>query len=71
MVWALQTTLADSGKLVADDGGTWVLAKVDVDAQQAIAQAFQVQSVPTVVAIIKGSRSRCFKVPCPNPSYGK
>ena len=41
-------------KLVNDDAGTWVLAKVDVDAQQAIAQAFQVQSVPTVVAIIKG-----------------
>lgn len=41
-------------ELVSDDAGTWVLAKVDVDAQQAIAQAFQVQSVPTVVAIIKG-----------------
>lgn len=41
-------------KLVAEDAGTWILAKVDVDAQQAIAQAFQVQSVPTVVAIIKG-----------------
>ncbi len=41
-------------KLVAHDAGTWILAKVDVDAEQAIAQAFQVQSVPTVVAILKG-----------------
>jgi putative thioredoxin len=41
-------------KLANEGGGSWVLAKVDVDAEQAIAQAFQVQSVPTVVAIIKG-----------------
>lgn len=41
-------------KLVRADAGKWVLAKVDVDAEPQIAQAFQVQSVPTVVAIIKG-----------------
>ena len=34
--------------------GRWVLAKVDVDAQQQIAAAFQVQSIPTIVAVIKG-----------------
>lgn len=40
---------------LADEGhGTWILAKVDVDANPAIAQAFQVQSIPTVVAIAGG-----------------
>jgi putative thioredoxin len=41
-------------KLAAEDGGTWVLAKVDVDAEQQIAAAFQVQSIPSVFAVIKG-----------------
>ena len=33
-------------KLAHESGGTWVLAKVDVDANPRIAQAFGVQSVP-------------------------
>lgn len=41
-------------KLAVEYGGRWVLAKVDVDAQQQIAAAFQVQSIPTIVALIKG-----------------
>ncbi len=41
-------------KLALDDGGRWILAKVDVDAQQQIAAAFRVQSIPTIVAVIKG-----------------
>lgn len=41
-------------KLAADDAGRWVLAKVDVDAEQQVAAAFQVQSIPSVVAVIKG-----------------
>jgi len=41
-------------KLAVEYGGRWVLAKVDVDAEQAIAQAFQVQSIPSVFAVIKG-----------------
>jgi putative thioredoxin len=38
----------------AADGGSWVLARVDVQAQPRLAQAFQVQSVPTVLAIVGG-----------------
>ncbi|SDU81623.1 thioredoxin [Jiangella alkaliphila] len=34
--------------------GRFVLAKIDVDANQAIAQAAQVQSIPTVVAVLRG-----------------
>lgn len=41
-------------KLAQEANGAWVLAKVDVDAEPAIAQAFQVQSIPTVVAIVGG-----------------
>ena len=41
-------------KLAAEFAGKIVLAKVDVDAEQQIAAAFQVQSIPSVFAIIKG-----------------
>lgn len=41
-------------RLAVADGGTWVLAKVDVDANPRIAQAFGVQSIPTVVAVAAG-----------------
>lgn len=40
--------------LAAQGGGQWILAKVDVDANPAIAQAFQVQSIPAVFAAIGG-----------------
>jgi putative thioredoxin len=40
--------------LAAEGGGQWVLAKVDVDANPAISQAFQVQSIPAVFAAIGG-----------------
>jgi putative thioredoxin len=35
-------------------GGAWVLAKVDVDANPRIQQALQVQSIPTVFAVLGG-----------------
>jgi len=41
-------------RLVAQDAGTWVLAKVDIDANPRIAQAFQVQSIPAIYAVVKG-----------------
>lgn len=41
-------------RLAAEAGGTWILAKVDVDANPRIAQAFQVQSIPSVFAVIGG-----------------
>jgi len=40
--------------LAAGSGGQWILAKVDIDANPAIAQAFQVQSIPAVFAAIGG-----------------
>lgn len=47
-------------KLAAEGHGTWILAKVDVDANPAIAQAFQVQSIPTVVALAGGQPVAAF-----------
>ncbi|MHA3685143.1 tetratricopeptide repeat protein [Leucobacter sp. HY1908] len=41
-------------KLALEFGGQLLLAKVDVDANPGIAQAFQAQSIPTVVALVGG-----------------
>jgi putative thioredoxin len=41
-------------KVVAETNGGVELAKVDVDANPRIQQAFQVQSIPAVFAIVKG-----------------
>lgn len=38
----------------AKDGGSWELARVDVQAQPRLAQAFQVQSVPMIFAVVGG-----------------
>ena len=48
-------------KLAAESGGKWILAKIDVDAQPRLAQAFQVQSVPSVFAVIKGQPAALFQ----------
>lgn len=41
-------------RLAVEGGGRWVLAKVDTEANPRIAQALQVQSIPTVYAVIGG-----------------
>jgi putative thioredoxin len=41
-------------RLADEAGGSWVLATVDVEANQRIAQLLQVQSIPTVFAVIGG-----------------
>jgi putative thioredoxin len=48
-------------KLAEEYGGRWVLAKVDVDANQGIASAFRVQSIPSVFAIVKGQAIPLFQ----------
>jgi len=41
-------------KLAEAAAGAWILAKVDVDANQRLAAAFGVQSIPMVVAVVGG-----------------
>ena len=41
-------------RLAAEGNGSWILAKVDVDANPRLAQAAQVQGIPAVKAIVKG-----------------
>jgi putative thioredoxin len=47
-------------KLANEAGGAWVLAKIDVDANPRLAQAFQAQSIPMVVAIAGGQMVDAF-----------
>ncbi|HEY0932145.1 MAG TPA: tetratricopeptide repeat protein [Trebonia sp.] len=47
-------------KLAGEAAGAWVLAKVDVDANPRLAQAFQAQSIPMVVAVIGGQMVDAF-----------
>ena len=51
---ASQTLLTDLTPLIQQQNGAVVLAQVDVDADLRIAQAMQVQAVPTVLAVIGG-----------------
>src|SRR5918995_928474 len=39
-------------RLAVEGGGSWVLAKIDVDANPRIAQMFRVQSIPMVFAVV-------------------
>jgi len=54
-------------KLAAEGGGSWILAKIDVEANQRISQMLQVQSIPTVFAVIGGQLVPGFQGALPEP----
>ncbi|HEX6921354.1 MAG TPA: tetratricopeptide repeat protein [Actinomycetes bacterium] len=54
-------------RLALGDGGRWVLAKIDVDANQRLGAAFQVQSIPSVFAVVKGQPIPLFQGALPEP----
>ncbi|SFS38053.1 thioredoxin [Saccharopolyspora flava] len=54
-------------KLAREGNGAWVLAKIDVDANPRIAQLFQVQSVPMVIAVAGGQPVDGFAGAQPEP----
>lgn len=49
-----QQVVADLAALAEEDGGRWLLARIDAEANPQVAAAFQAQSVPTVVAVLAG-----------------
>jgi putative thioredoxin len=54
-------------RLAAEGQGTWILAKIDVDANPRISQAFGVQSIPTVIAVAGGQPVEAFSGAQPEP----
>jgi putative thioredoxin len=54
-------------KLANESGGRFVVAKIDVEANQQIAQMLQVQSIPTVFAVIGGQLVPGFQGALPEP----
>ncbi|WP_190824439.1 tetratricopeptide repeat protein [Saccharopolyspora pogona] len=54
-------------RLAREANGAWVLAKIDVDANPRIAQLFQVQSVPMVIAVAGGQPVDAFAGALPEP----
>lgn len=48
-------------KLAVEGNGRWILAKIDSDAEQQLAAAFQIQSIPTVIAVIAGQMLPLFQ----------
>jgi len=53
--------------LAAEYAGRFLLAKVDVDVEQQIAAAFQVQSIPSVFAVLGGQPLPLFQDALPEP----
>ncbi|HET9653891.1 MAG TPA: tetratricopeptide repeat protein [Kineosporiaceae bacterium] len=54
-------------RLAVEYGGRFLLAKVDVDANPQLQAAFQVQSIPTVFAVLKGQPVPLFAGAQPEP----
>ncbi|MDN5857012.1 MAG: tetratricopeptide repeat protein [Pseudonocardia sp.] len=54
-------------RLAAAGNGAWILAKIDIDANPRIAEAFGVQSIPMVVAVVGGRPADAFNGAMPEP----
>ncbi len=51
----LSTSLSAALNTVVEEGhGSWVLARVDVDTNPRVAQAFQAREIPTIIAVAAG-----------------
>lgn len=62
------TQLSPVLERLAEEGrGSWVLAKIDVDANPRIGEAFGVQSLPTVIALAGGQPVEAFSGAQPEP----
>ena len=51
--------------------GTWILGKIDTEAQPELARAFQIQSIPTVIAVVDGKLLPLFQGAYPEEQIGQ
>ncbi|WP_426510511.1 tetratricopeptide repeat protein [Dactylosporangium sp. McL0621] len=54
-------------QLAAEGGGTWTLARVDIETSPRLAQMFRIQNIPFVVAIVGGQPVDAFNQALPEP----
>jgi putative thioredoxin len=59
---AVLNTVVEEGK------GSWVLARVDVDTNPRVAQAFQAREIPTIIAVAAGQPVDAYAGPADEPS---
>ena len=66
---AVSTALSAALNTVVEEGyGAWVLARVDVDTNPRVAQAFQAREIPTIIAVAAGQPIDAYAGPADEPS---
>ena len=63
------STLLTLAKLETSDAGKWMLARVDIETQPHVAQAFQTKTLPYAVAVLKGQPIPLFENAYPEEQY--
>ncbi len=58
-------------RLAAEGSGAWILAKVDIDSNQRLAEGLQVQSIPAVKAVLQGALAAEFNGALPEAEVRK
>lgn len=58
-------------RLAAESNGAWILAKIDIDSNQRLAEGLQVQSIPAVKAVLQGALAAEFNGALPEAEVRK
>jgi putative thioredoxin len=58
-------------RLAAEGNGSWILAKIDIDSNQRLAEGLQVQSIPAVKAVLQGALAAEFNGALPEAEVRK
>jgi putative thioredoxin len=58
-------------RLAAEGNGAWLLGKIDTEAEPELGAAFQIQSIPTVIAVIDGKLLPLFQGAYPEEQIAK
>ena len=75
-LWSARSSLSSSlsallNAAVEDGHGAWVLARVDVDTNPRVAQAFAAREIPTIIAVAAGQPVDGYAGPADDPSIRK